>query len=113
MSTQQQNALEFIRTVKDSYFSCLVKDCLSRMYSTQEDAVLCTTFESSVVCFSNDSDGAEGFGRKRVLFGGEYMSFSDAHDSKTNYGCHSISCLNPYDTQIFASEGVRSGLDGI
>lgn len=113
MSIQQQNALEFIRTVKDSYFCCLVKDCLSRIYSTQEDAVLRTNFQSSVVCFSNDSDGAEGLGRKRVLFGGEYMPVSYTHDSKTNYGCHSISCLNPYDTQIFASEGVRSGLDGI
>ena len=113
MSIQQPSALEFIRSVKDSYFCCLVRDCLSRVYSTQEDAVLCTTFESSVVCFSNDSDGAEGFGRKGVLFGDEYMSFSDAHDSKTNYGCHSISCLNSYDPQIFASEGVCSGLDGI
>lgn len=113
MSIQQPSALEFIRTVKDSYFCCLVKDCLSRIYSTQEDAVLCTTFESSVVCFSDDSDGAEGFGRKRVFFRDGYMSFSDAHDSKTNNGFHSISYLNPYDPQIFASERVCSGLDGI
>lgn len=113
MSIQQPNALEYIRTVKDSYFCCLVKDCLSRIYSTQEEAVFCTCSESSVVCFLYDSYGAERSESKRVYFGSEYMPFTDAHYSKESNGCDSFPCFDPYDLQISASEGTCSGLDGI